>query len=43
MIAPSWSFSMLSWDQISDSREGGTEILLRHTGQPLDTREYVPN
>ncbi len=25
------------------SREGGTEILLRHTGQPLDTREYVPN
>jgi hypothetical protein len=43
MIAPSWSFSMLSWDQISDSREGGIEILLRHTGQPLDTREYVPN
>src|SRR5262245_10696618 len=43
MIAPSWSFSMLSSDQISDSREGGTEILLRHTGQPLDTREYVPN
>jgi len=25
-----------------DFREGGTEILLKHTGQPLDTREYVP-
>ena len=25
-----------------DFREGGTKIFLRHTGQPLDTREYVP-
>jgi hypothetical protein len=25
MIAPSWSFSMLSWDQISDSRERGIQ------------------
>src|SRR5258708_4340921 len=34
---------VLNAELVPDFREDGTEILLRHTGQPLDTREYVPN